>query len=454
MEKVLKVGSGSAYWGDMFEPAVELCEKGDISYIGFDHLAELTMALLSRMKQRDPKRGYIPDMIDLTRLCLPTCMKRGIKVITNGGGANPEAGAEEVLKVAKELGLKGVKVGVVTGDEVPLEKLDELMAQGIKFPNRDTGAQDLGEIRNRIVAAHVYIGSDRIIEALKQGANVVVAGRISDNALYVAPLMYEFGWDFKEPYWNLINAAVTAGHIIECSAVCCGLLTNEWRKAVDLWRVGFPIVEFHDNGEFVVTKIPGTGGVLNEWTIKEHLVYEVHDPSNYFMPDGIADFTTLKVEEAGKERVKVTGCSGKPRPENLKLCVGYEDGWIAEGTFFVPGPDTLEKARWCEQIIRERLKVVNLQADELHIGYLGINTLYGETAKWPKEDPMEIPIRVSAKTRTREEADKIRREVTHMWTCGPVGMEVGVPSNPRRVINLWHTLIPRNKVPTKLEILE
>ena len=454
MKNMVKFGSGSASWGDNFDPGIELCEKGDIEYIGWDHLAELTMAILIRMRQRNPKAGYVPDMIEIMRLSLPACMKRGIKSITNGGGANPEEGAKEVLKAAKDLGLKGVKIGVVTGDELPLEKLEQLLAQGLKFPNRDTGAPDPREIRDKWVAASVYIGSEGIIDCLKRGANVVIAGRISDNALYVGPLMYEFGWDFKEPYWNRISAGVTAGHIIECAGCCTGNMTTQWRKVVDHWRIGYPICEFQENGDFVVTKIPGTGGVLNEWTIKEHLVYEVHDPHNYLMPDGIADFTTLKVEEVGKERVKVTGCSGKPRPEKLKLSIAYEDGWIGEGTFMVAGPDTIEKAKFCEKTIRERLKMVNLQADELRVDFLGINANYGEAAKWPKEDPNEIPVRVAAKTRTKEEAEKIRREVTHMWTMGPVGMEVSVPSSPRRVINLWHTLIPREQVPWKANILE
>lgn len=454
MAKIIRLGSGSAYWGDAFDPALKLCEEADINYICFDHLAELTMAILTRIRQRDPNRGYIPDMIELMRLCLATCMKRGIKVITNGGGANPKNGANEILKVAKELGLKDVKIGVVTGDEIPLKKLDELLNRGFKFPNRDTGAEDLREIRDRIVAANAYIGADGIIEALKQGANVVVTGRVSDNALYVGPIMYELGWDYKNENWDLIGAAVTAGHIIECSCCCCGLMSAFWEQAPDPWNPGFPIVEFEENGEFILTKLPGTGGMINEWTVKEHLVYEVHDPANYLMPDAIADFTGLKVEEVGKDKVKVSGCIGKPRPKSLKLCIAFEDGWISEGIFIVPGPNTLEKARRCEKLIRERLKMVNLQAESLRIDYMGINTLFGETAKWPSEDPMEIPIRVVAKTRSRQEAEKVRREVTHMWTFGPAGTEVSVPSEPRRVINLWHTLIPREEVPIKVEILE
>lgn len=454
MKKMVKLGSGSASWGDTYDRGVELCERGDIEYIGWDLLAELTMAILIRIRKRNPKAGYIPDLIEFARSSLPACMKRGIKFISNGGGANPEEAGREILKVAKDLGLRGVKVGVVSGDEVPLEKVDKLIEKGMKFPNRDTGAQDPRIVRDKWVAASAYIGSEGIVDCLKRGANVVVTGRVSDNAMFVGPLMYEFGWDFKEPSWDRLGAAVTAGHIIECAGCCSGGISNEWRKAVDPWRIGFPICEFQENGDFEITKIPGSGGLVNQWTVKEHLVYEVHDPHNYIMPDGIADFTTLRVEEIGKDRVKVTGCSGKPRPEMLKLSIAYEDGWIGEGTFLVSGPDTIERAKFCERLIRERFKMINLQADELQIDYLGINANYGPAARWPKEDPNEIPIRVAAKTKTKEEAEKIRREVTHMWTLGPVGMEVSIPSSPRRVMNLWHTLIPREEVPWVANILE
>ena len=448
--KTVKVGSGSAFWGDMLEPAVELVEKGDIQYIGFDHLAELTMAQLTRMKAKDPSRGYIPDIVPWMKAILPACRERGIKVISNGGGANPEAAGEAVANLAKEMGLTGLKIAVILGDEITKERIDELLAKGINLRNLDTGDEDISRIKDRIVAANAYIGSDHIIEALGEGADVVIAGRISDNALYVGPFMYEFGWKFEEPYWQRIGAAITVGHIIECAECCTGGMSSMWNSAPELWKVGFPIAELDENGDAMITKVPGSGGVVNEWTIKEHLVYEIQDPRNYLMPDGIADFTALKLEEIGKDQVKLTEMTGKPRPDTLKVGIGYEDGFIAEGMVLIPWPDAYEKAKVAEKILHERLRMVNLDAEKLRVDYVGVNTMLGSTAATlpPGYEPNEVGLRIVAKTKKREEAYKVRREVTHLWTLGGPGAHMGVPSDPRPVISLWHTLVPREEIPT------
>ena len=452
--KKVRVGCGSAFWGDMLEPAVELVEKGDIQYIGFDHLAELTMAILQRMRAKDSSRGYIPDIVRWMRAILPTCRERGVKVITNAGGANPEAGAEEVIKVAKELGLTGLKIGVVLGDDLS-GRIDELRTKGVKFKNLDTGEEDIDRIKDRIVAAYAYIGADSMIDALNQGADVIVAGRVSDNAMFVAPFMYEFGWDFKDPYWNQIGAAITVGHIIECTSGCTGGASNLWREAPKLWAVGFPIAEMDENGDAIITKVPGSGGLVNEWTVKEHLVYEVHDPRNYLMPDGVADFTTLKLEEEGKDRVKITGMSGKPRPNTLKMGIGYEDGFIGEGFIFFSWPDAYEKAKRAEEVIRERFKIAKLDAEELRIDYIGVNVLHGSVAPEPKYELNESGLRVVAKTKTSSEAYKVRREVTHLWWGGSgVGSHMAVPMDPRPVISYWPTLVPREEVPTSVLMKE
>jgi hypothetical protein len=451
--KKVRLGSGSAFWGDMLEPAVELVEKGDIKYIGFDHLAELTLAIFQRIKAKDPTKGYIPDIIPWMKAILPGAWRNGCKVITNAGGANPEMGAEEVLKIARDLGMKGMKIGVVVGDDVSA-RLSELIDKGVKFPNLDSKEEDLSRIKDRIVAANAYIGSDSIIDALKEGAQVVVTGRVSDNALFVAPVMYEFGWDFSNKYIEEIASAITMGHMIECAECCTGGMSNIWQAVPEPWRIGFPVAEFYENGETIITKVADTGGLVNEWTIKEHLVYEVLDPNNYIMPDGIADFTSVKLKEVGQNRVKISRARGKARPKDLKLCIGYRDGFIGEAQIFFPWPDALEKAKRAAKIVEERLKIVKLRAEEVRYDFLGVNTILGETVPIKDLDYNEVGLRVAAKTQSQEEADKVRREITHLWTISSVGAHMGVPMQPRPVVSLWPTLIPREEVPTRVIMKE
>ena len=446
--KKVRLGSGSAFWGDVLEPAVELVKKGDIKYIGFDHLAELTLAIFQRVKTKDPTKGYIPDIIPWTRAVLPTCVEKGITIITNAGAANPESGGDEVVKLAREMGHQGMKVAVVVGDDI-FPRLDEIRAKGVKLVNLDTGEEDIDRVKDRIVAANAYIGCDSILEGLAEGARVIVTGRATDNALYVGPIMHEFGWTFKDI--DLVGAAVTIGHIIECAGCVTGGMSNMWKISPENWRIGFPIAEVYEDGTAIITKSPDTGGVVNQWTVKEHLVYEVHDPSRYLMADGIGDFTSIKIEEIGENRVRVTGMKGKPRPDTLKICIGYQDGWIGEGEITLVWPDALEKARKAEEILRERFKIVNLDAEDLRIDFIGINSIHGPLSKMPVVDePNEVRIRVAAKVKTREEADKVRREITHLWTIGPVGVTgVTAPPPPRPVVSLWPTLVPRELIPTR-----
>lgn len=451
--KKVRLGSGSAYWGDLLEPAIELAEKGNLDYIGFDHLAELTMSILNRMKSKDPSKGYIQDIIPFMEKLLPIAVKNKVKLITDAGGANPGAAAEEVVKIARRLGLKGLKIGVVTGDDI-LHRLDDIIAKGIVLKNLDTGEENISRIKDRIVAANVYTGADSIIDALKAGAEVVITGRVSDNAMYVGPLMYEFGWDYSDANWNKIGAAITVGHIIECAECCTGGMSNMWKHAPDLWKIGFPIAEVDENGDTIITKVPGSGGLVNQWTIKEHLVYEVHDPSNYLMPDGIADFTTLRIEEVAKDTVKVTDMTGKRRPDTLKVQIGFKDGFIGEGMILLPWPDAYAKACQAEEIVRGRLKLLGVQPEDLRFDYVGINALHGQAAPAPACELNEVGLRVAAKCRTYDDAEKVRREVTHLWTLGGLGASFGTPTPVRQVIALWPTLIPREEVPTSFIIKE
>jgi len=449
--KKVRLGAGSAFWGDMLEPAVEIAKKGNVKYLGFDHLAELTMSILQRQKNKDPEMGYIRDIIPWMEALLPISQPKGIKLITNAGGVNPRSAAEQVAKVAKSLGFSGMKIAVIEGDDL-YPKLDELIAKGVDFTNLDNGDKDIKKVRDRIIAANVYIGSESIIEALEQGADVVIAGRCSDTALYMGPIMYEFGWTFEKDY-EKIAAAQIASHVIEC-AECATRGFNEWDKVKNVANIGFPILEFSENGEAIIEKVPGSGGVVNEWSIKEQLMYEVHDPKNYIMPDGNADFTSIKLEDLGNDRVKLSDMTGKPRPEKLKVQIGYQDGWIGEGQIYFSWPNAYQKAKQAEEIIRERFKAVKLEAEEIQFDYVGVNMLHGSVAPEPSADLNEVGLRVVARTKTREEAAKIGREATHIWTLGGVGTAYGTPYRPRPVISLWPTLIPREEVKTTCTIKE
>jgi hypothetical protein len=436
----------------MLDPAVDVAAKGDIDYLGLDHLAELTLAILQRYKNKNPAFGYIPDLIPWTEALLPITYEKGITMITNAGGANPEEGGRRVIELARKMGFQGLTVATVSGDDV-FDKLDQLEAEGVPFVNMDTGEQGLDQIRDRIVAANAYIGSEGILQALEAGAEYIIAGRVSDGAPFVGALMHEFGWQYEDAFWDKIGGAITVAHLLECACFCTGGGSNQWREAVDAWKIGFPIAEVTETPEAIITKAPETGGIVNQWTVKEQLLYEVLDPYNYLMPDGIADLGHVTVEEVAENRVKVTGFRGKPRPDTLKLCIGYNDGWVAEGLLLFSWPDALEKAQRAEDIVRKRLKYrVHVEPEEIRFDYVGVNALHGETASVLECELNEVGLRIAAKLRTREEADLVRREATHLWTLGGIGTAFGVPFPIRPIVSLWPTLVPRDAVETRVTV--
>lgn len=453
--KKVRIGCGSGYWGDALDPAVEIAEKGNVDYMGFDHLAELTMAILARQKAKDPTKGYIPDIVPWFEKLLPICQEKGIKMISNGGGSNPEAAGDAIAEVCEKLGLHGVKLGIVTGDDLT-DKLDDIRAHGVKLTNTDTGEEDIDRIRDKIVGAYAYMGCEGIIDALQQGCDHVITGRVSDTSLYVGPLMHEFGWDFSDQYKDKVGGAVNLSHILECGCPCTGGNSNLWKSLPDNYKIGFPIIELDENGDGIVTKVPGSGGVVNPWTVKEHLVYEVIDPNNYIMPDGIADFTKLHLEDLGNDQVRVTNMRGKGRPDMIKVCIGVEEGFQTEAMLIYPWPDAYEKAKRADELFRKRLDYLGIHPEEIMIDYIGVNTLHGCTAPMPDPNINEVGLRIAARTKTYAEADAIRRAVTPMWTMGPMGCACGLPSasRPHKVIGLWPTLIPREFVTSNLNIKE
>lgn len=453
MKSVVRLGSGSGFWGDALDPAEELLREGELDYLCMDYLAELTMALLQRQRLKKSDEGYVPDLVPHMNALLPLARARGTRLICNGGGANPRAGAARIRDLARELGLDGTRVALVEGDDV-LDRLDRFVADGVSLANMETGDTDFASIRKRVVAANAYTDSTGIIEALQRNAHVVIAGRVSDNALYVGPVMHEFGWTHEGTDPDRIAAAITIGHIVECAAACTGGMSSRFAEMPHMGRVGFPIVEFGSDATAVITKLPGTGGCVDPFTIKEHLVYEIHDPANYLMPDGVADFTRLRLEEIGRDRVRVDRMGGRGRTDEVKLVIGYQDGWIGEGMLFFPWPDALARARKARETLGERFERMGLRADAIQFDFVGVNMLHGPAAPEPVGEPNEVGLRVAVHTGSREEADKVRRACSHLWIMGPGGTSFGTPMKPRPVVAVWPTLVPRELISQNVEILE
>lgn len=456
MKDILRLGAGSGFWGDALDPGMELLERGQLDYLCFDFLAELTMALLQRQKMKDPKAGYIPDAVQYMNAMLPKALDRGTRLISNGGGVNIRAAAERIAESARTGGFRGARIGLVEGDEL-LDKIDLLQARGVPMVNMDTGDENFAAIRDRVVSANVYTDSTGIVEALEGNADVVITGRVSDNALYVGPMVHEFGWKRDAAHADLLAAAVTIGHIVECAAGCTGGMSSRFAEMPRMGQVGFPIVECRPDGTADITKLPNSGGRVDLFTVKEHLVYEIADPRSYLMPDAVADFTSLRLEEIDVDRVRVSNIKGKPAPDLVKLVVGYQDGWIGETTAFFPWPNAYDRAMKARETMLERFERMGLVADQIHFDLVGLGMLHGPAA--PSPDPLlanqmcEVGLRCAVRTRTREEADKVRRAGTHLWIMGPGGTSFGTPMKPRPIVALWPTLIPREFVQQRTEIL-
>jgi len=452
--KRIRIGSGHGYWGDIFDPGKKIVEEGDVQYIAYDFLGEPTIPILQQLKRKSPDKGYVPAISQLCRTILGTCLDKGIKIVTNAGAANPIKCGERVQEVAKGMGLKGFKIGVVVNDDIH-ESLDKYLEQGITFENLDTGEKNIGLIKDKIVGSYVYIGSEPIVEALENGADIVLTPRTTDDAAILAPMIKEFGWGWDQ--WDLLACGITAAHLIECGGVSTGGVSNLWRDVPEPWNLGYPIADISEKGDFFITKTKGTGGIINKTTITEHLLYEVHDPANYLMPEVVTDFTQIKLEEIGNTRVRVTGSKGKQKPDSLKVGFAYRDGFIGEGETTLTWPDALEKAKRSEEIIRKRFEMVGLKANEIRADYIGYNSVFGAVAEKLKEghEPLEVRLRVTAKTDTREEAAKVPREMTWLMGGGPIGSsgQLNAPA-PREVLALWPSLIPRELVQPKVIMME
>jgi hypothetical protein len=447
----VRVGCGSGFWGDAFDPADELLRNGKLDYLSFDFLAELTMALLQRQRARDPNAGFVEDAVTFMTAMTAAARGCGTRLVSNGGGVNPHAGAQAIATNLRQRGLTGTRIGVVAGDDL-LPRLDALLAAGVPLANSATGDTDLARIRDRIVCANAYMGSEGIIDVLREGADIVLTGRVADSAVFVGPIMHALGLTFADT--DVVAAAICMAHIAECAAGCTGGMSSRFDEMPAMGRVGFPILEFDRDGTCVITKLPGTGGRVDPFTVKEHIVYEIGDPRAYIVPDGVVDFTSLQLTDLGNDRVRVSDVRGQPQPEQLKVLIGYSDGWIGEGLLMFPWPRAFARAEKARATLLERFERMGLAADDIEFSYLGVNALHGPAAPLTHVDDLnEVGLRVAVHTRTRDEAEKVRRACSQLWIMGPGGTSFGVPIKARPAVTLWPTYVPRALVPPTTQMV-
>jgi hypothetical protein len=443
--RTVRIGSGAGYSGDRIEPAIELCAEGDIHYLGFECLAERTIALAQQEKMRNPTAGYDPLLEQRMTAVLEICKSKGIKIITNMGAANPNAAATKTAEIARRLGVGPIRIAVVTGDDV----LDVCKQRNLPLLEIDGRVNDLG---NRILSANAYLGAEPIAQALAAGADVVITGRVGDPALFLAPLIREFGWAMDD--WDRLGRGTLVGHLLECAGQITGgyFADPGYKDVAGLGRLGFPIGEVSADGNLIVTKVPESGGVITEATCKEQLLYEVHDPTHYVQPDVVADFSHVTIEEIGRDSVRVHGGRGAPRTGTLKVSVGYIDGYIGEGQISYAGPGALERGQLALNVVRERLSLTRVRTTETRFDIIGVDSLHGATLPRGRE-PYEIRIRVVGRTDSMAEAVRIGNEVETLYTNGPAGGG-GAWKSAREVVAVASVLLPRALVKPTVQCLE
>ncbi|MBI4911863.1 MAG: DUF1446 domain-containing protein [Acidobacteria bacterium] len=451
MGRTIRIANGQGFWGDSIDAPVHLVEYGRIHYLTLDYLAEVTLSIMQKQRRKDPALGYATDFVDLMARVLPQLKEKGIRVIANAGGVNPEACRTAVLGVAKRLGVKGLRIATVTGDDV-LARLPEFREKGLPLANMDTG-EGLFERERNLIAANVYLPTQCMAEALATGADIVLTGRCTDPGLSLAPLVHEFGWSWED--WDRLAAGTVAGHILECGAQATGGNFSRWWEVPELWKVGYPIAEVSEDGSFVVTKPEGSGGMVTVDTVSEQLVYEMGDPQHYITPDCVADFATIRLAQEGPDRVRVTGVRGKPRTPFLKVSGAYLKGYKSTGQLTLSGPRALEKAQLCADIVWKRLERAGCTFEHTDAEFLGASVVHAGIAPEALEAP-EVVLRLSVKDPDRKKVERFGREIAPLVTAGPAGVTGFAGGRPKaqEIVAYWPALLPREEVTWQVSVEE
>lgn len=443
--KSVRVANGQGFWGDSVDAPLRLLDGGPVDYLGMDYLAEVTLSIMMRQKLKNPAAGYATDFLDFVRRALPRLVERNVKVVTNAGGLNPRACRERIFAIARELGISGLRVGVVEGDDL-LARLPDLVARGHAMKNMDTG-EPLAGVLDRVTSANAYIGAVPVAEALAGGAQIVLCGRVTDTALALGPLVHEHGWAADD--WDRLAAGTICGHILECGAQSTGGNFSRFWEVPDLWDVGYPVAEVAADGSFVVTKHPGTGGLVTVDTVSEQLLYEMGDPNAYVTPDVTADFTSIRLAQEGPDRVRVSGIRGRENTPFLKISASYLDGYKASGQVTLSGPRAVEKARLAAEIVWKRLARAGVEfAPERRVEeILGAAAVLPGILAAPAEPP-EVVLRLAVRDDDKGKVERFGKEIAPLVTAGPPGVTGFAGGRPKaqEVVAYWPALLDRREV--------
>ncbi|MCP5165045.1 MAG: DUF1446 domain-containing protein [Pseudomonadales bacterium] len=452
-QRVVRIANAQGFWGDSRLGPLRMVQEGPVDYLTFDYLAELSLSIMQKQKMRDPQAGYARDFIQVLESILPTCRQQGIRIIANAAGVNPEACRDAILQAVQRLGLSGIRVGVVSGDDI-LGELDALIASGETFTNLDSG-ESIDSVRERITSANVYIGAQPIVAALEQGADIVVTGRVADPSIVLAPLIHEFGWSMTD--YDKLAAGTIMGHLVECGPQCTGGNFTDWHRVPDMATIGFPIVEACADGSFVVTKHEGTGGLVDTQTVTSQLLYELGDPENYLSPDCVADFTSIQIEQEGENRVRLSGIRGRAPTPTCKVSMSYSDGYKVLATLCIAGPDVVAKAQALAEIVFERLAMLDspIPEENRFLELFGTNVLYQGIVP-AAEAPHEILMRIGARSQDRRALSLLSAEIAPLLTSGPPGVTgyAGGRARPSEVVGYWPALVSRENVKTYVTVEE
>lgn len=443
---MLRIGAGAGYSGDRIPPALELAQHGQLDYLVFECLAERTIALAQLERREHPHKGFDPLLEERMRAVLPTCLKQGTRIISNMGAANPLQAGHEVLRVARELGLQGVKVAVVQGDDV----LARLLSDGLDLPLIDSDAT-VASLKGQLISANAYLGADALVPALQTDAQVILCGRVADPALFLAPLVHHFGWAPDD--WPRLGQGILVGHLLECAGqITGGYFADPGCKDVpNLARLGFPLAEVQQDGSAVITKVAGSGGCVTVATCTEQLLYEIENPARYLQPDVIADFSQVRLTPDGPGRVRASGASGHPRPDTLKVTLGYHDGYIGEGQMGYAGPGCVARGQLALELVRQRLQDACLGDLETRYELIGINSLLPHAQA--AAEPTEVRLRVATRAPTQRQALQVANEVEALYTNGPAAGG-GASKSVREVVAAAAVLVPRDWAQAQLTVLE